>query len=75
MTRYQIMREWSEGFAVGIVPSGIEAIRSEHWQAGYSAGYATRKEKNRLMDEYLVSIGQEPQAVIRTTDITLDTTP
>ncbi len=66
MSRYEIMRAWSEGFAAGIVPSGIEAIKSEHWQAGYSAGYATRKEKNRLLDEYLVSVGQEPQVVIRT---------
>ncbi len=63
--RYDIMHDFVDGLFAGLGLSGIDDSKSEHWQAGYNAGYGLRKEKNRLLDEYLVSIGELPQAVVR----------
>ena len=63
--RYEIMRDFSDGLIAALRPAVIDETRSKHWQAGYNAGYGLRKEKNRLLDQYLVSIGEKPQAVIR----------
>jgi hypothetical protein len=38
---------------------------SDHWLAGWDAGYAFRDSKNSLMDEYLVSIGLGRMGVVR----------
>lgn len=64
MTRYDVMQKWSDGFVAGIRPAAIHPHEDEHWQAGYLAGYKMRVEKNRLLDEYLISTGREPQAKI-----------
>ena len=65
MTRLQVMKQWGEGFAAAFLPCGFDDSKPEHWQAGYLAGYKMRPEKNRALDEYLISTGRKPQAVIK----------
>lgn len=66
--KLDICREFSRGFAdsVGLQPRKL--AESDHWLAGYDAGYYCRKVKNEALDKYLVSIGHEPQAIIRPCD-------
>lgn len=63
--RSRICRDFTRGFAdsVGLRPRRMS--ESDHWLAGYDAGYRCRVARNEALDKYLVSIGQEPQAVIR----------
>jgi hypothetical protein len=63
--RYEIAKEFSAGFAAALIPSGIDPAKPSHWHAGYSAGYGLRTEKNRLLNEYLVSIGEKPLGIVR----------
>lgn len=65
MTRYDVMKHWTDGFVAGITPSGCDPTKDEHWQAGYLAGYKMRWTKSEALDEYLISTGREPQAKIR----------
>ncbi len=65
MTRHERMKLWTAGFIAAHSGDGIDESKPEPWQRGYEAGYTNRREKNRLLDEYLVSIGAAPQAVIR----------
>lgn len=69
--RYEIMRDFVDGFVAALRPSAIDNTKSEHWHAGYAAGYQLKAEKHRLLDEYLVSIGEPPQAIIRAVECTV----
>ena len=62
--KYGIAAEFSKGFCAALVPEPCDDAKSDHWQAGWIAGYSVKKEKNRLLNIYLVSIGQEPMAVV-----------
>lgn len=66
MKRYDIMRQFLQGLiaGVGMTEAANSPGKSEHWHAGYLAGYEMRKEKNLRLDKYLISIGLEPQAII-----------
>ena len=63
--RYRIANEFTDGFIAGLRPSHCDPAKSSHWLAGYDAGYAVKKEKNARMNDYLVSIGQEPMGVVK----------
>lgn len=65
MNKLDICREFSRGFADSVGLKSRSVSESDHWLAGYDAGYYCRKVKNEALDKYLVSIGQEPQAIIR----------
>lgn len=67
MKRYDVMKQFSEGFIAGIGMTGNanDQTKSEHWHAGYLAGYRNRKVRNECLNEYLISTGREPQAVVR----------
>ena len=65
MTRFEVMKQWSLGFAYGVSGAGERRI-NEHWERGFEAGYSMRPEKNRMLDEYLIKTGREPQAIITT---------
>lgn len=63
--RHQIMREFVRGYCFGLDSSLEQPIHpSQHWLAGWQAGYKERPHKNAALDRYLESIGQERQAVI-----------
>lgn len=62
---YEIEREFNDGFAAGVSVKGFHQGVSDHWRAGYSAGYAARRLKNQNLDEYLVSLGRDPQKTVR----------
>lgn len=65
MKRYDVMKQFTQGLiaGIGMTEAANAPGKSEHWHAGYLAGYEMRKEKNRRLDEYLISTGREPQAV------------
>lgn len=63
--RFDIMKQFSEGFAAALTPRPRSLSESDHWIAGWDAGYGLRKAKHKRLDSYLVSIGQEPQLVIK----------
>lgn len=65
MKRYDVMKQWSEGFVAALRPEFIDESKGEHWMAGYTAGYKLRGAKSQMLDEYLVRTGREPQAKIR----------
>ena len=63
MTRFQVMKMWSMGFAYGV--SGVgDQHHNDIWERGFEAGYSMRPEKNRMLDEFLIKTGREPQAKI-----------
>lgn len=66
MTRFEVMKQWSLGFACGISgTAGDGRVHCEHWDRGFEAGYSMRPEKNRMLDEYLIKTGREPQVVVK----------
>jgi hypothetical protein len=62
--KYEIGKEWSNGFSAAIQPSAIDETASSHWMAGYTAGYEMRKIKNEKLNEYLVSIRSDPMFTV-----------
>lgn len=64
-TKYDVAREFSAGFAAALLTQVRSLSESDHWLSGYDAGYSFRKDKNKRLNEYLVSIGHEPMAVVR----------
>ena len=65
MNKYDIAKEFTAGLVAALTPAGIDESKSPYWQAGYEAGYEMRAEKNRRLNEYLVSLGSEPMAVVK----------
>jgi len=63
--RYDVADAWTQGFCDGIRPSCILPSASEHYVAGYEAGYGLRKQKNDLLNEYMVKVGMVPFGVVR----------
>lgn len=63
--KYEIAREYNDGFLAGITPAGFDESRSAHWSAGYSAGYEMRSKKNDGLNNYLVSVGAQPMSTVR----------
>jgi hypothetical protein len=62
--RRQIMSEFVGGILASLGTESRDGRKSVHWLAGWDAGYEMRLERNRRLDEYLVSIGVDPQAVV-----------
>mgnify|MGYP007071566294 CR=1 FL=1 len=65
MKSYEIGKQWSAGFAASLLPSARLLSESDHWLAGWDAGYAFRKAKNERLNEYMVSIGEKPFGVVK----------
>lgn len=65
---YEIHREFTRGYVAAINVDPRQLSESDHWLAGWDAGYAARKQKNEALDAYLVSIGMKPQNQIRLCD-------
>ena len=65
ISRFDVMKQFNEGFAAAVAGTEIFNDDSAHWNAGYSAGYRFRKVRHEELDKYLVSTGRKPQAVIR----------
>lgn len=62
---YEIHREFTKGYAAAIAANGRSLSESDHWLAGWDAGYAARKQKNDALDVYLISIGLPAQKYVR----------
>jgi hypothetical protein len=64
-SKYDIGKQWTQGLLAGLTPSPYVETESAHWKAGYDFGYKSRKEwKHNALNEYLVSIGQEPMGYV-----------
>lgn len=63
-TKYDICKQFGAGYGACLAPLPRSLSESDHWLAGWDAGYAARKVKNEQLDRYLISIGHEPQAKI-----------
>ncbi len=63
--RYEIARQFTEGYADAIATAPRDTKQSKHWLAGWDQGYSARALRSQKMNEYLVSIGVEPMAVVR----------
>lgn len=68
MSKYTISRQFSLGFAAALTPEFRDGSKSEHWLAGWDAGYSLRREKHLLMNKYLIGIGEEPMGEVRLQD-------
>jgi hypothetical protein len=64
-SKYDVAKEFSRGFCAALLPCPRERSNTNHWLAGYDSGYSLRSEKNKQMNDYLVSIGREPMAVLK----------
>ena len=64
-SKYDIARQFTKGFVAALTPDARSLSESDHWLAGYDAGYGLRAQKNELLNEYLVGIGYKPLDVIR----------
>lgn len=62
--RSDICRQFSEGFSAALIPRARSLSESDHWIAGWDAGYEFRKNKNERLDAYLISLAMAPQAII-----------
>lgn len=65
MSCYKIARTWEDGFVAGVRPTARRADESDHWLAGWDAGFTLRTTKNKLLNAYLTSIGERPMGTIR----------
>lgn len=67
--RYDTAKEWTRGFVDGIRPCLVDASNAtDHYTAGYDAGYSLRNAKNELLNKYIASIGLEPFGVVHTAE-------
>jgi hypothetical protein len=66
LSRYEIAKEFTAGYVAALIPATKELTESNHWLAGYDAGYRAREAKNAAINEYLGSIGLKPMAMITT---------
>ena len=57
--KFDVAKQWTAGYIVGLTPGAYEQNQSPHWQAGWNAGYASRAHKNIDLNKYLASIGCE----------------
>ena len=65
-SQYDVIRQYNSGYAASVgCLSGRHATESEHWLRGWDDGYAARKVRNDKLNEYLASIGHEPQRIVR----------
>lgn len=55
--KFKIAKDYDAGFIAALMIEGFDGTQSDHWQAGYTAGYKMRKEKNKQLNLYLASIG------------------
>jgi hypothetical protein len=62
---YTIADEFSAGFCAAIRPEPRRLTESDHWIAGWDAGYVVRKARTDALNAYLVSLGKRPLSVIR----------
>lgn len=65
LTKYDIADEFSRGFVAAVAMASCRLIsESDHWLAGWDAGYSCRAHKNEKLNSYLVDIGHQPMAVV-----------
>ena len=64
-SRYEIAKDFNNGLLSALRQSFMDKTQSKHWASGYEAGCRMRAEKSKMLNEYLMSIGEEPMAVIR----------
>jgi hypothetical protein len=63
---YYVIKEFQAGMEAAMFVHGFRNTeRSTHWLKGFDAGYRMRVEKNAKTDEYLISIGREPQRKVK----------
>lgn len=63
--KYDISKQFSNGFAASLLPTAWIPSESVHWLAGWDAGYKFRKAKSEAMNNYLVSIGHKPWGTVK----------
>jgi hypothetical protein len=64
VSKYEIADEWNKGFRWAVCLLGpCMMSESDHWIAGYKAGYELRKQRGQLLNDYLTSIGVEQMAI------------
>lgn len=68
-TKYDVAKEYSAGFAASLLPSTRSLSESDHWLAGWDAGYALRTAKNERLNQYLKRNGHEQMATVRASDV------
>lgn len=64
-SKYDVAREWYAGFGAVLTSKSRDANASDHWLAGWDAGYKVRADSRELFNAYLDSIGMERMGVIR----------
>lgn len=63
--KYEVARQWKAGFAAAICHAKDRLLsESDHWLAGWDAGYKLRHVRYASLNEYLISIGREPMGVV-----------
>lgn len=63
-SKYVIAKQFTDGYLAALTPAAIDEKQGGHWMAGFEAGYRKRLEKTLAMNEYLVSIGVDPMAMV-----------
>lgn len=63
--KYDVAKQFSAGYAACLTPLPRSLLESDHWIAGWDAGYSARRVKNDKLNEYLVSVGHEPMLEVR----------
>jgi hypothetical protein len=66
INRHNAYREFVRGYADAVQGESNNIGASEHWQAGWHAGYFAREQRNVKLNEYLKSIGHEPMDTMTT---------
>lgn len=63
--KYEVAKEFIAGFAAAVQVEPCSPDKSDHWHAGWDAGYRFRSATHSPLNEYLVSIGCEPMGIVR----------
>ncbi len=64
-SKYEVAKEWYKGFAAVLQGSSRLMSESDHWLAGWDAGYRCRIDQREVLNDYLESIGMEPMRIVR----------
>lgn len=70
LTKYDVARLFSAGFATALLPDFRDTAEGEHWLAGWDAGYKYRGQRTDELNAYLEKIGMDRMAVVKLCDIT-----
>lgn len=69
LDKYEVASEFCRGLAACLASDFRDSGQSQHWLAGWDAGYPLRRTvRHDLLNEYLASVGCEKMGIVHLAD-------